>query len=153
MLLSGPMVAPAILPPAAFSNASIRPYLARISFLFCSSVSLFKTSVRKKQASPPFALISATIFSPASTARSRITTLAPSSARWPAIPLPRIPAPPVIMTTLSLIQNKLAILYMIFIVIFSFYCQYVCEHTSNANVWYLFVKQKKYRRKIINLCL
>ena len=120
MLLSGPIVAPAILPPAAFNNASMRPYLARISFLFCSRISLFRTSVWKKQASPPFALISATIFSPVSTARSRITTLAPSSARWPAIPLPRIPAPPVMMTTLSLIQNKLAILYMIFIVIFPF---------------------------------
>ena len=42
---------------------------------------------------------------------------------------------------------------MIFIVIFSFYRQYVREHTLDANVWYLFVKQKKYRRKIINLCL
>ena len=42
---------------------------------------------------------------------------------------------------------------MIFIVIFPFYVQYVREHTLDANVWYLFVKQKKYRRKIINLCL
>lgn len=36
---------------------------------------------------------------------------------------------------------------MIFIVIFSFYCQYVREHTSNANVWYLFVKQKNIEEK------
>ena len=32
---------------------------------------------------------------------------------------------------------------MIFIVIFSFYIQHVREHTSDANVCYLFVKQKK----------
>lgn len=37
---------------------------------------------------------------------------------------------------------------MFFIVIFPFCTEYVHEHTLSANVWYLFVKQKKQRRKM-----
>lgn len=37
---------------------------------------------------------------------------------------------------------------MIFIVIFPFRAQSVGEHTPGAKVYYLFVKQKNYRRKM-----
>ena len=77
----GAIVAPGILPPAAFSNASTRSYLARISFRFCPKTASSSTLVTRNIASPPFALISFTIAFPTSALRPKITTLAPSSAK------------------------------------------------------------------------
>ena len=70
-------------------------------------------------ASFPAALMLFTSSFPASSLRSRITIFAPSPARYEDIVRPRIPAAPVITTTLSFTLNRFAI-----IVILSFkdYC-------------------------------
>jgi len=99
-----------MLPPAALSSASTRPYAFKISARFCSKTSRFNTSVTRNMASPPWALISFTIWLPTSALRPKITTLAPSSAKWLAIAFPRTPVPPVITTTLSFTLNKFAMI-------------------------------------------
>src|SRR5215510_9187906 len=60
------------------------------------------TSMRTKRASPPFCLMSATVFSPPAPSRSPMTTLAPSRPEAKAVACPMPEAPPVIRMTLPL---------------------------------------------------
>ena len=106
----GAIVAPGMLPPAALSRASTFPYFARISAQFSSTFCASITSVTRKMASPPLALISPTILSPSSLRRPISTTLAPSRARYSPMQAPRTPVPPVMTTTLSFTENSSFIL-------------------------------------------
>ena len=108
ILLSGGTVADAILPPAALRRISIPPYIDIILLKLSSRTALSSTSVARKQASPPSALISETIFSPSSEAlsRSRSTIFTPWDAKYFTIVVPRTPQAPVMTATLSLISKR-----------------------------------------------
>ena len=79
-VLSGAILAAAILPPAAFKRTSIVPKRANISRLFCSKMSASKTLVLRNIAGV-IALSCASKSLPASSFISRITMCAPCSAR------------------------------------------------------------------------
>ena len=100
-VLSGGIVAPGILPPAAFMSTSIRPKRSMISAWFSASDARSRTSVAYAAARPPSAATSAASRSPASRLRSKTTTCAPCSAKWRTMADPRIPAAPVMTMTRS----------------------------------------------------
>lgn len=112
-LPSGEITAPAMLPPAALRRASIRPYFSRIASQLAWTIWGFMTSVMRKVASPPWALMALTISSPSSCRRPRITIFAPWRARYSPMQRPRTPVPPVMTTTWSLTEKSS------FIVVFS----------------------------------
>ena len=97
--LSGAMVAPGMLPPAALSRVSMRPYFAMMSSQFFCTTAWSITSVFMNSQTPPAACISAAILLPTSALRPRMMTLAPSRARYFAMQRPSIPVPPVMTTT------------------------------------------------------
>ena len=115
IVFSGGTVAAAIFPPAAFSRISIPPNFATISLQLASSVSLSSTLVGRKHASPPSALISATMASPFSEAlsRSRRATFAPCAAKYFTIVAPRTPQAPVITTTFPLMSKRFSMIVVI----------------------------------------
>ena len=80
IVLSGAIVAPDIFPPAAFNKISIVLKRSRMAILFSSNTSLFRTSVTKNIASV-FIFSSVSSSLPISSIRSRITILAPCSAK------------------------------------------------------------------------
>ena len=106
IVLSGPMVAPGMFPPAPFTSTSMRPYFATMSTAFCSNTALSFTSDCKNKASCPFAFIFSTKLSPCSLFLASTTTFAPCSAMYSAIFPQSTPVPPVMTTTLSFISKR-----------------------------------------------
>src|SRR5262249_11645813 len=85
----------------ALLNAQSRPPYSLTAFITRAWTSAdLVTSARRYPASPPLALIAATVFSHPDTSMSPITTLAPSRAKANAVARPIPDAPPVTITTL-----------------------------------------------------